>query len=66
MSPKMKNKVISPRKPKRVSKSPWECKVRKWAKDAQGKQMGQGCSRRKKLDKGAHKQCNRLRKPKVA
>ena len=35
-APKMKNKVIGPGKPKRVSKSPWKCKVRKWAKDAQG------------------------------
>ena len=61
----MKNKIIGPEKPKGVSKSPWECRVRKWAKDAQGKQMGQGCLRRKKWDKGAHKQCNGLRKPKV-
>ena len=36
------------------------------AKDAQGKQIGQGCSRRKKWDKGAYEQCNGLRKPKVA
>ena len=37
----MKDKVIGLGKPKGVSKSPWECKVRKrakeskWAKDAQ-------------------------------
>ena len=29
------------------------------AKDAQGKQMGQGCPRRNKWDKGAYKQCNK-------
>ena len=28
----MKDKVIGPRKPKGVSKSSWECKVRKRAK----------------------------------
>ena len=61
----MENEIIRPGKPKRVRKSPWECGVRKWVKDAQGKQMGQGCSRRKKWDKRAHKQCNGLRKPKV-
>ena len=31
----MKDEVIGPGKLKRVSKSPWECKVGKWAKDAQ-------------------------------
>ena len=31
----MKNKVIGIGKPKRVSKSPWECIIRKWVKDAQ-------------------------------
>ena len=62
----MKDKIIGLRKLKRVSKSPWECRIKKWAKDAQAKQMGQGCPRRKKRDKGAHKQCNGSRKPKVA
>ena len=38
----MKNNIIGSGKPKRVSKSPWECRVRKWAKDGQGKQIGQG------------------------
>ena len=33
----MKDKEIRPRKPKRVSKSPWDCRVRKWAKNGQGK-----------------------------
>jgi len=42
----MKDTVIGPGKPKRVSESPWECRLRKWAKDAQGKQMGQGCARK--------------------
>ena len=41
---RMKYKIIGPRKPKRVSKGPWESKIRKgprkpkeskWAKDAQ-------------------------------
>ena len=62
----MKDRVIELGKPKRVSKSSWEYRIRKWAKDAQGKQMGQGCPRRKKWDKGAHKQYNESRKPKVA
>ena len=62
---RIKNTVIRPGKPKRVGKNSWECRVRKWAKDAQEKQMGQGSSRRKKWDKGAHEQCNGLREPKV-
>ena len=52
----MRNKVIGLRKPKGVSKSPWICRIRKRVKDTQGKQMGQGWSRRKKLDKRAQKQ----------
>ena len=44
----MKDEVIGPGKLKRVSKSLWECKVGKWAEDAQEKQMGQECLRRKK------------------
>jgi len=52
----MRNKVIEPRKFKGVNKSPWVRRIRKQAKDAQGKQMGQGYSRRKKWDKRAHKQ----------
>ena len=44
LDPRMKYKVIGPRKPKRVSKGPWESKIgkwprkskeSKWAKDAQ-------------------------------
>ena len=31
----MKDMVIGPRKPKRVNKSPWECRIRKWAKNTQ-------------------------------
>ena len=43
-APRMRYKVIGPRKPKRVSKGPWESKIgkgprkpkeSKWAKDAQ-------------------------------
>ena len=37
------NKVIGPRKPNEVSKNPWECRISKRAKEAQRKQMGQGC-----------------------
>ena len=41
--------VIGPKKPKRVSKSPWECRIgneprmpkeRKWTEDAQGRRNG--------------------------
>ena len=39
----MKDKVIGPRKPKGISNSPWERRIRKRAEDAQGKQMGQRC-----------------------
>ena len=31
----MKDKVIGPKNPKRVSKTSWECRIRKWAKEAQ-------------------------------
>ena len=64
---KMRYEVIGSRKPKRVSKGPWENRIgkgprkpkeSKWAKDAQGKQMGQGCPRGK-WDTGARKQCNK-------
>ena len=36
----IKNKIIGLEKPKRVSKSPWECRVRKWAKNAQEERNG--------------------------
>ena len=36
----MKDKVIRSGESKRVGKSLWECRIRKWAKDAQGKKMG--------------------------
>ena len=36
----MKDKVIGLRKPKRVSKIPWVCRIRKWAKDAQEERNG--------------------------
>ena len=49
----MKDKVIRPKKPKGVSKSPWEHKIRKRAKESQGKQMGQRCLRENKWDTGA-------------
>ena len=61
----IKDKVIGSGKSKRVSKSPWESRIKKkMAKEAQGKQMGQGCPRRNKWDKGAYKQCNK-KKPKI-
>ena len=36
----MRNKVIGPGKPKGVSKSPWVCRIKKQAKDAQEKKNG--------------------------
>ena len=52
----MKDKVFGQEKPKKVSKSPWESRIRKNVKDAQEKQIGQGCPIRK-WDKGACKPC---------
>ena len=46
-APRMKDNVIGPGKPKELTKSPWECKVKKRAKEAEGKQMGQGQGRLK-------------------
>ena len=37
INPKDEYEVIGPRKPNEASKSPWEYKVRKKAKEAQGK-----------------------------
>ena len=53
MNPKDEYEV-GPEKPNEVSKSPWEYKVSKRAEEAQGKQMGQGCPR-KKRDIRAHR-----------
>ena len=39
-TPMMKDMVIRSGKPKRVSRSPWECRIRKWADDAQGERNG--------------------------
>ena len=50
----MRDNVIGPGKPKEFSKSPWECKVKKRAEEAQGKQTGPGCPRESKWDTGAH------------
>ena len=55
----MKDKVIGSGKPKGVSKSPWERRIRKRAEDAQEKQIGRGCLRGNKWDIGARKQCNK-------
>ena len=49
----MRDNVIGPGKPKEFSKCPWECKVKKRAKEAQGKQTGLGRPRKNKWDKGA-------------
>ena len=51
----MKDKVIGSKKSKGVSKSLWERRVRKKAKEVQGKQMGQGCLRGNKWDTRARK-----------
>ena len=47
MNPKDENEVIGPGKTNEVSKSPWECRVSKRDKEAQIKQMYQGCPREK-------------------
>ena len=53
-TPRMRNNVIEPGKPKEFSKSPWECKVKKRAEKAQGKQTGPGRLRENKWDIRAH------------
>ena len=55
----MKDKVIRLEKPKGVSKSPWERRIRKRAEVAQEKQIGRGCPRGNKWDTGARKQYNK-------
>ena len=45
MNLKDENKIIGSGKPNEVSKSLWECRISKMAKEAQRKQMGQGCLR---------------------
>ena len=47
MNPKDENEIIGPGKPNEVSKSPWGCRISKSDKEAQRKQMGQGCPREK-------------------
>ena len=47
MNPKDENEVIGLGKSNEVSNSPWECRVSKRDKEAQRKQMGQGCLREK-------------------
>ena len=39
-APRMKDKAIGLGKPKRVSKNPWECRIRKWVEVAQGERNG--------------------------
>ena len=66
MNPKDKYEVIESRKSNEVSKNPWEYKVSKKAKEAQGEQMGQGCPREKgtqePIGKKAHGRVKPLRK----
>ena len=62
MNPKDENKVIGLGKPNEVSKSPWECKVSKGAKEAQRKQVGQGCPKKAsgpRMPKGTQEPINR-------
>ena len=54
LSPRIKDKVIGPGKPKGVSKSQWERRVRKRVKEAREKQIGYGCSRGNEWDKRAY------------
>ena len=58
-APRIRDNVIGPEKPKEPSKSPWECKVKKRAKEAEGKQIGQGHPKENKWDIGAHQWCNK-------
>ena len=47
-TPRMRDIVIGPGKPKEFSKNPWECEVKKRAEEAQGKQTGLGRPRENK------------------
>ena len=51
MNPNDENKVIGPGKPNKVSKNSWECRV----KEAQRKQMDQGCPQEKQKGHIAYK-----------
>ena len=55
----MRDNVIGPGKPEEFSKSPGECKVKKMAEEAQGKQMGLRHPRENKWDTGARQLCNK-------
>ena len=55
----MRDNVIGPGKPEEFSKSPGECKVKKMAEEAQGKQTGPGRPRENKWDTGARQLCNK-------
>ena len=57
MNPKDENEVIRLGKRNEVSNSPWECRVSKRDKEAQRKQMSQGCPREK--TKGTQKPISR-------
>ena len=56
---RMRDNVIGPRKPKEFSKSPWKCKVKKRAEEAQRKQTGPGRPRENKWDTEARQWCNK-------
>ena len=51
-TPRMRDNVIGPRKPKEFNKNSWECKVKKMAEEAQGKQTGPRHPRENKWDTG--------------
>ena len=55
MNPNDENKVIGPGKPNEVSKNSWECRVNKRVKEAQRKQMDQGCPQKKQKGHIAYK-----------
>ena len=63
MNPKDKYEVIESRKSNEVGKNPWEYKVSKKAKEAQGEQMGQGCPREKGTQEPIGKKAHSRVKP---
>ena len=63
MNPKDEYEGIGPGKPNEVSKSPWEYKVSKRAEKAQGKQIGQGCSKEKGTQEPIGKKAHGCVKP---
>ena len=58
-APQMRDYVIGSGKPKEFSKRSWECKVKKRAREAQGKQTGPRRPRENKWDTRAYQWCNK-------